>query len=112
MGTAQLRAHPTALAYVTMFAQGQSLQGGFYADICRAGPRDRNDAGRRVRAGADLRSEFPDLPADLWPQRRLYCVWLYIDGPVQIVRIRPRGAVHHQPIFRRTKFGPSAAPTP
>jgi hypothetical protein len=114
VGTAQLRLCPPYSSRIcyNMFAPGQSLQGDSHAHIGKACPCCRNHARRSVRAGPDLRSELPDLPADLWPERQLYCVWLYIDGAVQIVRVRPRGAVHRQPVLRGHKFGPNPAATP
>jgi hypothetical protein len=113
VGTAQLRLCPpygSRICY-RMFTQGQSLEAP-YALIGQAGTRCRNNVGRCVCTGPDLRSELPDMPADLWPERQLYCVWLYIDGAVQIVRVRPRGAVHHQSVLRGSNSGPNPAPTP
>jgi len=37
-----------------------------------------------VRAGTDLRSELSDMPADFWPERRLFCVRLYVDGQCRL----------------------------
>jgi hypothetical protein len=61
--------------------------------------RHGNNPYRCACPGSDVRSTLPGLHAGLQQRRQLHRVWLYIDGSVCSVGVRPRSSVLRQPIF-------------
>src|SRR5258706_9901565 len=61
--------------------------------------RHGNNPYRCACPGSDVRSTFPGLHAGLQQRRELHRVWLYINGSVCSVRVRPRSSVLRQPIL-------------
>src|SRR5271166_2961206 len=87
------------------------LEGGLDAYVGLDDPiGDRNDLDRRTSTGSNLRSEFSDLPADLWHWRQLHRLRIYNDASVQSDGVRPCSPMHHQPIFLRGQSLPAAIP--
>ena len=61
--------------------------------------RHGNNPDRCTCTGSDVRSTLPGLHAGLQQRRQLDRVWLYIDGRVCSVGVRPRSSVLRQPIL-------------
>jgi hypothetical protein len=76
-------------------------EGSLDAHINRDDPGDRNDRGRHAAPGSDLRPELSGLPADLWQERQLYLLPLYVDPPMPAISLRPRRPMHHEPLLCR-----------
>jgi hypothetical protein len=61
--------------------------------------RHGNNPDRCACPGSDVRSTLPGLHAGLQQRRQLHRVWLYINGSVCSVGVRPRSSVLRQPIL-------------